>query len=354
MLGIGIESSCDETAIAIVKDGKHCLANIVASQIEKHAPFHGVVPEIASRAHLEKINFVYEEALEEAKVQRKDLDYIALTVQPGLVGSLMIGGAFAKTLALVTGLAILRVDHVEAHLYASCLEGWQPQYPFLGLLLSGGNSAIYQVEAPGKLKTLADTMDDACGEAFDKAASILKLDKSYPGGPAIEKKALEYGSQYEHEKSSGQSSAKEGNAPPPLFRPLLKNRRSKELVFSFSGIKTAVIHAHEKGIDPASICYDFQNTVFELVERNLLKAAKSTGIQSIVAGGGVLANESLRKRLEALSKAEGLQLRYPQKKIYCTDNAAMVAALGYFLRHSPWETKSLDFGVDSRRSDLLL
>ena len=349
MLGLGIESSCDETAIALVRDGKHCLANIVASQIEKHAPFHGVVPEIASRAHLEKINFVYEEALERAKVRLEEIDYIALTVQPGLVGSLMIGGAFAKTLALLTKLPILRVDHVEAHLYASCLEGWQPQYPFLGLLLSGGNSAIYQVEGPGRLKTLADTMDDACGEAFDKAAAILKLDKSYPGGPAIEKKALEY----EHKQSRSLKAAEARETPVPIFKPLLKGRRAAELAFSFSGIKTAVIHAQEKGLDPARLCYDFQNTVFELVERNLLSALKNTGIQNVAAGGGVLANENLRKRLDSLAKQEGFELCYPQKKLYCTDNAAMVAALAYFLRGTPWETRELDFGVDSKRSGLL-
>ena len=355
MLGLGIESSCDETALALVKDGRECLANTIASQIEKHAPFHGVVPEIASRAHLEKINFVYEETLRKAGAHLEDIDYIALTVQPGLVGSLMIGGAFAKILALVADLPIVRVDHVEAHLYAPCLEAWEPQYPFLGLLLSGGNSAIYRAEAPGKLETLADTMDDACGEAFDKVASILKLERSYPGGPAVEREARKYFKSLKAPASSkqGQKEAqkygKDNAFPPSLFKPLLKNHRARELGFSFSGIKTAVMQVQKKGMEPARICYDFQNTVFDLVARNVRMAAKSSGIRNVIAGGGVLANENLRERLDLLTKEEGLQIRYPQNKVYCTDNAAMVAALGYFLRNGPSETRSLDFGVDSRR-----
>ncbi len=352
MLGIGIETSCDETSIAIVEDGKRCLSNVVFSQTEAHAPFLGIVPELASRAHLEKINFVYEEALEEAGVSLEDLDYIAVTVQPGLIGSLMLGASFAKCLAMTKRhLPIVRVDHVEAHIYAPCLEGWIVEYPFIGLLLSGGNSTVYQIDGPGCLTILADTMDDALGEAFDKVATVLGL--VYPGGPSVEKKALEH-LPSRFIKDNRDFFSEKVNSTSPLFTPLLRKRPNTEMAFSFSGIKTGVIQiCQKKQISPPpieQICYEFQETVFELVERNLIKAVKKTGIHRIVAGGGVLANNRLRQRLRLLAINKGWELRYPEKKAYCTDNAAMVASLGYFLRHSSWETNALTFTVDSKRS----
>ena len=341
MIGLGIESSCDETAIAIVKDGTKCLSNIISSQIEMHAPFNGVVPEIASRAHLEKINFVYEKALAEAGCSLGEIDYIAVTVKPGLLGSLMMGASFAKSLALVSGLPIVKIDHVEAHLYAPFLEVPRPSYPFLGLLLSGGNSALYLVKGLGELEVIADTMDDACGEAFDKVATSLGLEPAYPGGPVVEKKAKEY----------------KNNENSPLFKPLLKGRNASEIAFSFSGIKTAVIYAHQKGFSVDRICHDFQATVFELIERNLKNASQRTGIKTIVAGGGVLANSSLQNRLAILAQRENIKLICPQNKILCTDNAAMVAVLGYFIYESLGknshtkikELYALDFEVDSKR-----
>ncbi len=340
MIGIGIETSCDESAAAIVEDGRRCLANVIFSQAKEHAPFRGVVPELASRAHMEKIGYVYEEALGQASLSISSVDYIALSAEPGLVGSLMVGAAFAKSLAIVSGLPIILVNHLEAHLYSVYLEGKEISYPSIGLLLSGGNSSIYRMDAPASLCMLADTMDDACGEAFDKLASILDL--PYPGGPSVEKKADNYA------KKTGRP------ASPSLFTPLLKNLSEDEMAFSFSGIKTAAKRALESQADPEKICYDFQNTIFDLIERNLIKACKKTAIQSIIAGGGVLANQSLRTRLDILAKSEGICLSYPQSRAYCTDNAAMVASLGYFLRGKgePWETKSL--GFDVAPSNLLL
>ncbi len=344
MLGIGIETSCDESSVAIVEDGTKCLSNSIFSQIKEHASFGGVVPEIASRTHLEKINFVYQEALSQAGLRLEDLDYIAVTVQPGLVGSLMVGASFAKCLGIVTGLPVVRVDHLAAHLYAPCLEGWRPAYPFLGLLLSGGNSAIYIMKEAGVMEVLGDTLDDACGEAFDKIAALLGLD--YPGGPSVEKKADEYLEDLDKEQKTARQAAK------PIFSPLLKKLTDTEIAFSFSGIKTAVMQAHNRGVDTLRICYDFQNIVFELVERNLIKAYKQTAIKTVLAGGGVLANDNLRKRLERLSTKNELNIIYPRNKVYCTDNAAMVAALAYFMRHTEWETRDMSFAVDSKQSAL--
>lgn len=362
ILGLGIESSCDETSVAIVADGQRSLANVIFSQIEAHAPFRGVVPEIASRAHLEKINYLYEEALARAEITARDLDYVAVTVCPGLIGSLMVGAQFAKCLSLVQGLPLILVDHLEAHLYAPCLDAalpgedaYRPQYPFLGLLLSGGNSAIYRVDGPGRMMLLGDTMDDACGEAFDKIATLLDL--PYPGGPHIERTAREY------EASAGSPAfagfpthagdPERGQGGVCIFPKLLRNLAGDQLAFSFSGIKTAVARAHREGVDGGRICRDFQHTAFELVERNLRRAVKQTGIARIVASGGVLANGFLRERLAALRpelEARGGALVWPEQKFLCTDNAGMIAAAGYYLRDHPgFRAPGLDFGVASKR-----
>lgn len=371
MLGLGIESSCDETSVAIVADGRRSLANVIFSQIEAHAPFRGVVPEIASRAHLEKINHLYEEALARAAINATDLDYVAVTVCPGLIGSLMVGAQFAKCLALVHRLPVVLVDHLEAHLYAPCLDvpentragndagpgdaGYQPSYPFLGLLLSGGNSAIYRVDGPGRMTLLGDTMDDACGEAFDKIATLLDL--PYPGGPHIEAAAREYDAQPETDPFAGfpghAGDPTLGKAGVCMFPRLLRNLPADQLAFSFSGIKTAVARASRNGVAPGRICRDFQHTAFELVERNLRRAVKRTGISRIVASGGVLANSFLRARLAGLRpelEAQGGWLVWPEQKFLCTDNAGMIAAAGYYLRETAgFRTDRLDFGVASKR-----
>ncbi len=331
-IGIGVETSCDETAVALVRGGREILANVIYSQIKEHAPFRGVVPEIASRAHLEKINHVYAAALRESGVRPDELSYVAVTNRPGLMGSLMIGAQFARGLALVCGLPIVPVDHVEAHLYAHTLEGGALEYPFLGLLLSGGNSSIFVVRGPEDLELLADTLDDALGEAFDKTATMLGL--PYPGGPSIEKAAGAY-----------TGPADEG----PLFKPLLRGKRAGDLAFSFSGIKTAVLRARAAGADAGRVCRDFQNTTFELVERTVLGAVERTGIRRVVASGGVLANRTLRGVLERLAARSDFDLAYPQSLRLCTDNGAMIAALGYHLWRAG-KAGPLDFPVSSRRT----
>ncbi|MCB1175341.1 MAG: tRNA (adenosine(37)-N6)-threonylcarbamoyltransferase complex transferase subunit TsaD [Leptospiraceae bacterium] len=345
---LGIESSCDETAVAVVRSGTQILANCVYSQIEAHAPFHGVVPEIASRAHLEKINGLYEQALDEAGVSIQDCACIAVSNRPGLTGSLMIGANLAKSIALVHDLPVLPVNHLEAHLYASALEGARIEVPFLGLLLSGGNSAIFEVRGPGQLLRIADTMDDALGEAFDKASSLIGL--GYPGGPRIEAAARAYADQHglAHQYSG------EGS----LFPRLLKNLPRSDLAFSFSGIKTAVRKAvQDLPVAPGAaaqpehigrICFDFQNTVFELVARVTERAVARTGIRRVIASGGVLANGILRQVLQSSADRKRFQLTFPRSRALCTDNAAMVAALGWHLLQTGPVATTLDFDVSSR------
>ncbi len=334
ILGMGIETSCDETSVAIIENGNTILANEIYSQIQEHAPFHGVVPEIASRSHLLKINPVYEEALATAGIAPDDLDYCAVTSRPGLTGSLMIGGQLARCLNLVHGIDLVTVDHIEAHMYAVFLEGRKPEYPFLGLLLSGGNSAIFRIHGPGDMEMLGTTMDDALGEAFDKAASVLGL--PYPGGPYVEKKALEYFAAHP-----------DAMEHPSMFPRLLKDLPASKIAVSSSGLKTAVLQsaAQEK---LGRICFDFQRTSFELVKRMLIRAVRITGLNTVVASGGVLASGSLRTVLDEVAREQDLKLYYPVDRKLCTDNAAMVGALGFRLWQSGVRSE-LDFPVSSRR-----
>ncbi|TGK87056.1 tRNA (adenosine(37)-N6)-threonylcarbamoyltransferase complex transferase subunit TsaD [Leptospira noumeaensis] len=333
--GLGIESSCDETSIAIVRDGKDLLSLKIYSQIDSHSPYRGVVPEIASRAHLEKINSILAEAMDESGIEFSDLDYVAVTSYPGLVGSLMIGAQLARSISLVFGIPIVAVNHLEAHLAVIGLERELPPFPWLGLLLSGGNSSIYLYKGFGDLQILADTRDDSLGEAFDKVSAVLKL--PYPGGPYLEAKANVY------------NPAKAGPNP---FPKLLKEDGEDLIRFSYSGLKTAVLYylkANAENPPLEKISYFFQKTAFELVTRNVRKAIAQTGIRTVVAAGGVLANETLRKQLEKEKERSRFDLFYPGKKIYCTDNGAMVACLGYHL----WKQKSfvgLDFKVSPKRN----
>ena len=335
MLGLGIESSCDETSIGIVEDGKTLLSLKIFSQIETHAEFRGVVPEIASRAHLEKINLLLEEALKDANLSLSELSYVAVTSRPGLLGSLMIGAQLARCISFACKIPIVTVDHLEAHLNTVHLENKIPTFPYIGVLLSGGNSSIFIVEDFGKMKLIGDTSDDALGEAFDKVSSLLNL--PYPGGPTIEKRALQ------HIQSVADKSP---------FPELLKDLPSDRIQFSYSGIKTSVMYyikKQEMGESKINeICYHFQNTAFQLVEKNIIKAIKLTGIKTIVASGGVLANETLRKRLQTIAIKKKIELYYPERKILCTDNGAMVASLGYFLFQAG-KTDSIDFRVSPNR-----
>ncbi|KAB2934868.1 MAG: tRNA (adenosine(37)-N6)-threonylcarbamoyltransferase complex transferase subunit TsaD [Leptonema illini] len=330
MIGIGIESSCDETSVAIVEDG-NILSNQIYSQIKEHMPYLGVVPEIASRSHLLKINELYDRAIAESGRDIASFDYVAVTTRPGLVGSLMIGAQLARCLHLVHGLPIVTVDHVEAHFYAGFLERRErPSYPFLGLLLSGGNSAVFRVEGPGRLIKLADTRDDALGEAFDKASNVLGL--GYPGGPHIERAASQYA-----------PAGKER-----FFPAILKDLPPDEISFSFSGIKTAVLLAAKRGEQKEKIAYHFQETAFDLVERMLLRALRRENVQHIEASGGVLANQTLRHRLDRFAEKHAISLKYPVSKALCTDNAAMVASLGRYLFEAGIRDPA-DFPVSSVR-----
>ncbi len=332
MFGIGIESSCDETSIAIVENGEKLHSLQIFSQIKSHAEFKGVVPEIASRIHLEKINFLLDQVLLESKLTLQDLSYVAVTNRPGLIGSLMIGANMARCISLVYNLPIITIDHLEAHLSVVYLEDEKPNFPFLGLLLSGGNTSIFLVRDHGKMELIADTIDDAIGEAYDKVANMLGLD--YPGGPSVEKKANLY-------------------TPSPVeinpFPEILKDLPREEMKFSYSGLKTSVLYYFKKNPhDTEKICYYFQKTAFALIEKILLRAIKKTKIKNIIASGGVLANQTLRTHLDLFAKKNASNLIYPNQKILCTDNGAMVATLGYYLFKKE-SFSGLDFKVSPSR-----
>ncbi len=340
MIGLGIESSCDETSIGIVENGKTLIHLELFSQIEAHAPFRGVVPEIASRAHLEKINSLLDQALRKTGLNFEDFSFIAVAQRPGLLGSLMIGAQMARCIHLVHGLPIVCVNHLEAHLAIVRLTNEiSDNFPYLGLLLSGGNSSIYIHKSWGNMELIGDSMDDALGEAFDKAASILNL--PYPGGPEIERLANLYKSMVIKGDPSHQKF---------ILPKLLKSQKPSEISFSFSGLKTALMYAKKDYPDVSKerFCYEFQETSFELVMRNIKNAVFNTGMQTVIAGGGVLANVCLQKKLESLALELGIQICYPKSKLHCTDNGAMIACLGYYL-FTNGKMDNLDFQVSPKR-----
>lgn len=319
---LGVESSCDEASCALVADGRDVLANAVASQIDLHKRFGGVVPEIASRAHVEQINNVIAEALQAAGVAPSEITAVAVTHQPGLIGSLLVGLLAAKTLAWVWDRPLVGVNHVFAHAYAAALDDEPVDYPAVAMVASGGHTALYHCQSPTDMTLVGNTIDDAAGEAFDKVASILHL--GYPGGPVIDQ------------------AAKEGNPQAVDFpRTLLKGQ---SLDFSFSGIKTAVLY-HVNGIpgtkyDPPrglehfspeeinNVAASFQQAVVDVLTIKIRRAVQQTGAKTILLGGGVAANSHLRTATEHLAEKLHCTLRRPPLK-YCTDNAAMIAGLGY-------------------------
>ena len=307
---LGIESSCDETAAAVLAVGRRILSSIVASQDPVHAPYGGVVPELASRRHLEMIVPVVEEALTQAGVKLDDLDGIAVTQGPGLVGSLLVGCSLAKALAWVRGLPLVGVNHLEGHIFAAFLEPAAPEYPFLALVVSGGHTALYHAPAPLRYELLGQTRDDAAGEAFDKVAKLLGL--GYPGGPIIER------------------TARAGD-PLAIAFPIAQ-MTDQTPDFSFSGIKTSVSYfvrraAPLSAAAVADVSASFQATVVKMLVRKTVKAAARRGVRRIVLTGGVAANEALRSALAAEAAGCGIGLHVPSPRL-CTDNAAMIAAAG--------------------------
>lgn len=310
MIVLGIETSCDETAAAVLDGGRKVLSSVVASQDEVHAPYGGVVPELASRRHLEVIVPVIRRALGEAGVGLRDLDGIAVTQGPGLVGSLLVGCSTAKALAWAHGTPLVAVNHLEGHIYASFLENPVPNYPFLALVVSGGHTALYLAEAPLRYAPVGQTRDDAAGEAFDKVAKLLGL--GYPGGPAIER------------------AARAGDADAIRFPAAHMTDGAQD--FSFSGIKTAVsLHVRRAGSlssdQVANVAASFQATVVKTLVRKTLQAGARLGTRCVVLTGGVAANTGLRGALAAGCAERGLKLLVPSRRL-CTDNAAMIAAAG--------------------------
>ncbi len=316
---LGIETSCDETCAAVVEDGRRVLSSVVATQVEVHRKYGGVVPEIASRAHLEALVPVVAEAMEQARVGLDEIDAVAAVYRPGLIGSLLLGLVAAKTIAWLRDRPLVGINHVESHIYAACLERAGLPFPCVSLIVSGGHTSLYFSEGPRTHSLLGATTDDAAGEAFDKVAAILGL--PYPGGPSIDR------------------AAERGNPAAVRFsRPWLAG---DSLDFSFSGLKTAVLyHVRGHGADvkkretrlseqeAADVAASFQECVVDVLVGKTLKAAEARGVDRIIVGGGVAANRRLRARFQRDAAAAGLELFIPQVR-YSTDNAAMVAGLAF-------------------------
>lgn len=316
MLLLSIESSCDETAAAVVRDGKAVLSNIIASQVDVHAEYGGVVPEIASRKHLEAISFIIGEALEKASVTFADIEGIAVTRGPGLAGALLVGISTAKAIAFARNLPMIGIHHIEGHLFAVFLE--RPvEFPFVALVVSGGHTHLYRVDGFGRYRILGQTLDDAAGEAFDKVAKIMGL--PYPGGAVIDRLA-----------SLGD--AKSIRLPRPMLNDGSFN-------FSFSGLKTAVLNHLQKNPVSGSdlvlqdLCASFQGAVCDVLVAKTAAAMEETGIGKLVVAGGVACNSGLRNGMIELASSKGIELYIPSP-LLCTDNAAMMAVPGdYYLEN---------------------
>jgi N6-L-threonylcarbamoyladenine synthase len=305
---LGIETSCDETAAAVVRDGHEILSSVVSSQVDLHARFGGVVPEIASRAHVELLTPVVARALVEAGIDDDHVDAVAATVGPGLIGALLVGVSAAKTLALVWDVPFVAVNHLEAHLYAALLEDPQLELPVVVLLVSGGHTLLVLMTGHGKYEVLGSTIDDAAGEAFDKVARYLGL--GYPGGPAIDAIAME------------------GDPEAVAFpRAILDEGYD----FSFSGLKTAVVNHVRKHpeVSTEDVAASFQEAVVDVLVTKARRAARDHGAKGLCLAGGVAANSQLRERLLDACVADGLRAYLPSRSM-CTDNAAMVAAAGWY------------------------
>ena len=314
---LAIESSCDETAAAVIKNGRYVCSNVIFSQIELHKLYGGVVPEIASRKHIEKINQVIREALEEASMTLQDMDAIAVTYGPGLVGALLVGVAEAKAIAYAANKPLVGVHHIEGHIAANYIEHLDLEPPFMCLVVSGGHTHLVKVADYDKFEILGKTRDDAAGEAFDKVARAIGL--GYPGGPKID--AL----------------AKEGNRDAIAF-PRAKVD-GNEYDFSFSGLKSSVLNylnqceMKQIEVNRADVAASFQYAVIDVLTTHAIHAVKESGMNKLAIAGGVASNSSLRKNLQEACEKEGIQFYHPSP-IYCTDNAAMIGVAGYYAFHN--------------------
>ena len=324
---LGVESSCDETAAACVMGGTDVLSSVVSSQVDLHARFGGVVPEIASRAHLELIVPVIARAVVEAGVDDARIDAVAATVGPGLIGSLLVGVSAAKALALVWGVPFVGVNHMEAHLYASFLEDPSLELPMVVLLVSGGHTMLVAMEEHGRYRLVGRTIDDAAGEAFDKVARYLGL--GYPGGPAIDREAM-----------------KGDPAAIDFPRAMLNDGYN----FSFSGLKTAVVNYVRKNptVSTADIAASFQQAAVDVLVAKARRAAREVGAKALALGGGVAANSLLREQFLSACVEDGLHGFLPSREM-CTDNAAMIAAAGWHRLLADGPTP-LDAGADPNLS----
>ena len=307
---LAIETSCDETSMSIIKNGSEEIATVVFTQIDIHKKFGGVVPEIASRSHIESITIVLDELFEKAKMTIEDIDIIGVTYGPGLIGSLLIGLQAAKTIAMITGKPLIPVHHIAGHIYANNLEH-RLRFPLIALVVSGGHTELIYMKEDYSFERIGGTLDDAVGEAYDKVGKILGLD--YPGGPIVDALSLKGEDTYD--------------LPYPLD--------DKSYNFSFSGIKSAVVNIvhnekqRKKEIRVEDMCTSFQNRVVEVITKKTMRALKEYKVKNLIIAGGVAANNGLRNKFTLLCKEEKINLSIPKIK-YCTDNAAMIGAAAYY------------------------
>ena len=328
---LGIDTSCDDTSAAVVADGRIVLSNVVNSQVNLHHPYGGVVPELASREHVRNIVPVVDEAMLTAALKMVDIDVIAVTIGPGLIGSLLVGLYYAKSLSFVRGIPFIAVNHLEGHILSILLEENAPGFPFVALTVSGGHTSLYHVKGIGEYRLMGRTLDDAAGEAFDKVAKILGL--GYPGGAVLEGLA--------------RSGKKDEIAFPRSYL------GHDSLDFSFSGLKTAVALYVDKwrrnsemcaGVKEEDIAASFQEAIVDVLAQKLIKAGEKTGVKSVVLAGGVACNGALRKRVKEEADIRGIGLYYPRPD-YCTDNGAMIALAGY---HRIMRGERSDLSIDVR------